>query len=115
MNDRTFKILSERDMISSSMLANADVQEKSVFNAILSSDGLQEELLEENNDINEDITNQSTRTNGIDYPSLIEFVTGSLLRHTDNSNSCKEISEHILMEEDRREMISMDTFSIVKN
>ena len=47
MNDRTFKILSERVMVSSSMLVNADVQENSVFNTILNSNGLQEEDLEE--------------------------------------------------------------------
>ena len=55
MNDITFKILSERDMISSSMLVNADVQENSVFNTILNSNGLKEEGLVENNYINKDI------------------------------------------------------------
>ena len=55
MNDRTFKILSERDMISSSMLVNADVQDNYVFNTILNSNGLKEEGLVENNYINKDI------------------------------------------------------------
>ena len=61
MNDITFKILSERDMVSSSMLVNADVHETSVFKTILNSDGLQEELLEEYNEMDEDITNQSAK------------------------------------------------------
>ncbi len=61
MNDRSFKILSERDMISSSMLVNADVQENSVFNTILNSNGLKEEGLVEDNYINKDISNQNTK------------------------------------------------------
>lgn len=61
MTDRTFNTLSERDMVSSSTLVNAEVQEKSVFKNILNSDGLQEELLKQHNDIDEDITNQSTK------------------------------------------------------
>ena len=48
-------------MLPSSILVKADVQDNSVFNTTLNYNGLQEEDTEENNDINEDISNQNAK------------------------------------------------------
>ena len=81
------------------------------FNVTLNNNVLHEKGTKGNDDINEDINNQNGKKTGVRVPSLIEFVTGPFLRHTYDNNLDSGTSGPTLMEEDRREMMSMDKFA----
>ena len=62
----------------------------------------------EEEDHDKDINIPSQGNNGVYIDSLIDFFTGSLLRYTNENDTEPGNSEPALMEEEEKEMISMD-------
>ena len=88
------------------MLVKADVLDNSVFDVIHNIHDMEEEEDDQNDDMF-----SSKLHNAFQINSLIEFVTGALLRYTNKEEVESVRSEPELVEEDVHEFISMDKFA----
>jgi len=100
----SFHELSERHKISNEMLVNADVGENHVF-SLPSSDDCDQVQRDEHD------KHKQHQFKSCDIPLLIEFVIGALLR----CESVSRIEEPLLIDEENKEIISMNTFTKMNN